>query len=317
MEVADAPWRDTGYVGFIHLGHTRLCKTFGSVAYHGSVTAYASPYFRVAYDDGDHEDLTGNELAPLLRIDDVEFTDPRRWAFDWTVVSMNKVHGFLPLIQSYVGRFELRLPGQWTASTADGAETNPINMASAAAFLQSETLLLVNEQRRSYTSARAQRTLGNYKNAALKLMWFALTHGWTLPPTADEFGLYLTKLSLIRDNSGALEQARNALKLICSLNGIDGAIYDALRVLAPLEKSRREYRHVTKKSAALTAAMVEAINQTYSYERIHRPLHQQWEFAFGSAVSAAFKLLARYDDAIKLYWDQDWCDVLDTHVRFY
>ena len=45
---------------------------------------------------------------------------------------MKKVHGFLPLIQSYVGRFELRLPGQWTASTADGAETNPINMAKAA-----------------------------------------------------------------------------------------------------------------------------------------------------------------------------------------
>ena len=192
-------------------------------------------------------------------------------------MSMNKVHGFLPLIQSYVGRFELRFPGQWTASTADRAETNPINMASAAFFLQSETLVLVNKRRRSYTGARTQRTLGNYRNAALKLMWFALTHGWTLPPTADEFGLYLTKLSLIRDNSGALEQARNALKLICSLNGIGGAIYDALRVLAPLEKSRREYRHVAKKSAALTAAMVEAINQVYSYERIHRPLHQQWD----------------------------------------
>jgi len=39
--------------------------------------------------------------------------------------------------------------------------------------------------------------------------------------------------------------------------------------------------------------------------------------AFGSAVSAVFKLLARYDETIKLYWDQDWCDVLDTHVRFY
>jgi len=44
-------------VGFIHLGHTRLCKTFGNAAYHGSAIAYECPYFRVAYDDGDHEDL--------------------------------------------------------------------------------------------------------------------------------------------------------------------------------------------------------------------------------------------------------------------
>ena len=117
---------------------------------------------------------------------------------------------------------------QWPASTADGADTNPINIASAAAFLQSESLLLVNERRRSYTSARVQRTLGNNKNAALKLMWFALTHGWALPPSAHEFGLYLTKLSLNHGNSGALEQARNALKLICSLNGIDGAFYETL-----------------------------------------------------------------------------------------
>ena len=63
--------------------------------------------------------------------------------------------------------------------------------------------------------------------------------------------------------------------------------------------------------------MVEAINTIYSYERTRRPPDEQWEFALGAAVSAAFKLLARHNDAEKLRRDPGFCDVLDTHVRFY
>ncbi len=317
LEPAAAARQDAGHVGFIHLGHTRLCKVFGGAAHYGSVTAYQKPFFNVVYDDGHNEVMTGNQLAPLLRVDDAAFADPRRWAFDWTIMTMLKVQGFLPQIASYVRSFGLSLPAQWLDLMPDDVDTSTPSMDTAAAFLQTETLLLTNEHRRSFTDARAHRTLANYKNAALKLVWFALTHGWSLPPTAYEFGLYLTKLSLIRDNAGALEQARNALKLICSLNSVDGSIYNALRVLAPLEKARREYRHVAKKSAALTAAMVEAINNVYSYERTRRPPDEQWEFALGAAISAAFKLLARHNDAEKLRWDPGFCDVLDTHVRFY
>jgi len=313
----DVTRHDTGYVGFIHLGHTRLCKAFGGAAHYGSVTTYKKPHFCVVYDTGLNEDLTGNQLAPLLRVNDAALADPRRWAFDWTILSMPKVQGFLPLIASYAASFGLSLPTHWTDPASDDADTSTTNMDTAAAFLRTETLMLTSEHKRSFTNARAPRTVTNYKYAALKLVWFALSHGWSLPPTADEFGLYLTKLRLIRDNAGALDVARNALKLICSLNSVDGSIYDTLRVLAPLEQTRREHRHVAKKSAALTPAMVEAINKVYSYERPQRPPNKQWEFALGAAVSAAFKLLARHDDAEKLRWNNGFCDVLDTHVRFY
>jgi len=113
LEPAAAARQDAGHVGFIHLGHTRLCKVFGGAAHYGSVTAYQKPFFNVVYDDGHNEVMTGNQLAPLLRVDDAAFADPRRWAFDWTIMTMLKVQGFLPQIASYVRSFGLSLPAQW------------------------------------------------------------------------------------------------------------------------------------------------------------------------------------------------------------
>jgi len=124
LEPAAAARQDAGHVGFIHLGHTRLCKVFGGAAHYGSVTAYQKPFFNVVYDDGHNEVMTGNQLAPLLRVDDAAFADPRRWAFDWTIMTMLKVQGFLPQIASYVRSFGLSLPAQWLDLMPDDVDTS-------------------------------------------------------------------------------------------------------------------------------------------------------------------------------------------------
>jgi len=91
FEPAAAARQDAGHVGFIHLGHTHLCEVFGNATHYGSVIAYKKTFFSVVYDDGHNEFMTGNQLAPLLRIDDAAFADPRRWAFDWTIMTMQVV----------------------------------------------------------------------------------------------------------------------------------------------------------------------------------------------------------------------------------
>ena len=43
--------------------------------------------------------------------------------------------------------------------------------------------------------------------------------------------------------------AKNALAIICSMNGVDRSQYNNLQATAALEAMRREHRSVTKKAA--------------------------------------------------------------------
>ena len=74
--------------------------------------------------------------------------------------------------------------------------------------------------------------------------------------TALEVGMYMAKLGVERNKVGALSVAKNALAIICSMNGVDRSQYNNLQATAALEAMRREHRSVTKKAAALTAGMV-------------------------------------------------------------
>ena len=85
--------------------------------------------------------------------------------------------------------------------------------------------------------------------------------------------------------------------------------FGATHVTAAIESVRCDTRGVTKKTAALKSDMVAAINEHYSFPRPARTPETQCEFALGSAISAVFKLLGRFDDAIKLLWNDNFCNV--------
>lgn len=101
------------------------------------------------------------------------------------------------------------------------------------------------------------------------------------------------------------------------MNNVDPAPYNTLRATAAVEAARRDHKHVVKKSAGLTVGMVWRISRRYAFERPGRAPEAQWEFAFGTSVGVAFKILLRYDDLSRCRWDPDYCDVFHTHVRFY
>jgi hypothetical protein len=91
---------------------------------------------------------------------------------------------------------------------------------------------------------------------------------------------------------GAPVTAKNAMAVLCSIIGMDDAPYKSLSATAVAQAARRDHKHAVKKSAALSAAMVRAINRRYYIPRRGRPRRRPWEFGFGTAVSVAFKNLA-------------------------
>ena len=70
-----------GWIHGVHLNVTTVVKTFAVAAgrfrkFRGTVTKFHAPYFLVRYEDHDGEDLSGWELAKLLRFPVDAFLDP-------------------------------------------------------------------------------------------------------------------------------------------------------------------------------------------------------------------------------------------------
>jgi hypothetical protein len=238
---------------------------------------------------------------------------------DWNIINMSLVPDFLSCVGQYLSSYGFALPKIWTGPGADASGgSNGADVDDGVdSFLRAEEAELKAFHLGLLSRARAARTLRNYRLPALKLLWFAYTRRWLWPPAPNEFGLYLAKLYKDRDNVGAPTTTKSAMSLLCSMNDIDGAPYSTLRTTAAIDAARREHKHVTKKSAGLTISMVAAINRRYSFERAGRALNEQWEFAVGTAISLAFKILLRYDDLARCLWDPDFCDIFYTHVRYY
>jgi hypothetical protein len=309
-----------GLVGCIELGQTEAAKMFGSVLYKGIVTRFQHPYYQVTYADGDVEEYTGRELARILKFKVSEIADPRRFYYDWSGLSMADVPGFVEHLVEYLAQFDIKLPTAWTdmGTREDTGAGDGMRSADAIEiFLRDEEYELRCFHEGLLSSARAARTLRNYRLAALKLVWYAFTRRLVWPLTGDAFGLYLAKLYKERNNIGAPTTTKNAMSLLCSMNNVDPAPYNTLRATAAVEAARRDHKHVVKKSAGLTVGMVWRISRRYAFERPGRAPGAQLEFAFGTSVGVAFKILLRYDDLSRCRWDPDYCDVFYTHVRFY
>ena len=307
----------TGHIGLVCLGCSLVTKIHDGIAHLGMVASYQRPFFRVHYYDGSSEDLTGDEIAAGLRLSLEQVQDPRRWMYDWSTFNPTRTPDFRAHIASYVRAYGFHLPPSWTGIQDGGSAHVASSSDSIDDFLRKEALWLEGRHKASMSEARAPTTLANYKNPVLKLAWFALSRRWAFPPTAEQFGLYLTKLRETQNNAGALTTAKNALSCICQLNGVDSSQYNALSVSLSTEGVLRAQRHIHKKSAALTAGLLRKINAQYSFLRPHRASNAQWEFAFGAAISAAFKLLARHSDMVRLLWDDNMCTIRDSHVQFY
>ena len=94
-------------------------------------------------------------------------------------------------------------------------------------------------------------------------------------------------------------------------------MYDTAKVNATIETVKRRNRRQVKEAAGLTPNMISAIIRKYGYPRQGRRPEHQREMAIGVAVAVGFKILLRYDDLVRARWNDGYCEVLETHVRFY
>jgi len=65
-----------------------------------------------------------------------------------------------------------------------------------------------------------------------------------VPLAGDMFGLYPARLYKERDNIGAPITTENAMSLLCSMDDVDLAPYNMLRVTAAVEGARRNHKRV-------------------------------------------------------------------------
>jgi hypothetical protein len=165
------------------------------------------------------------------------------------------------------------------------------------------------------SSARAARTLRNYRLPALKRVCYALTRRLSWPLAGDMFGLYLARLYKERDNIGAPTTTENAMSLLCSMNDVDPAPYASSYGSggggAPQPQARGE------KVRGLNG-WLDVAHQPAARLCATRPRPRA---ATGICVrpvlSVAIEFLLRYGDLARCIWDPDYCDVFHTHVRFY
>jgi hypothetical protein len=309
-----------GRVGLVILGTTRVEVPFAkhSGTFAGTVIQFCKPWFKVAFDDGDVADYEGHELARFIVFPEEDFYDPAFWYYDFSTMNPASVPGWRKACESFCESVSIDIPEAWLGGAKNFVAPNLDSAGeSADAFRVRERAELQAELRDMLGQAREKRTIMNLRNPGLKLLWWCASRHCSFPPSAADVALYGIKLAKGQDNIGAVRVSKNALSFICTFNDIPTLEYQSMRVNAALEAMRRKHKHQVKKAAGLTVSMVRAIIEAFGVASPTRPAHRQWRLAVGTSIGLGFKLLLRYDDLKRCRWDDGFCEVFPTHVRFY
>jgi hypothetical protein len=133
-----------GLVGCIELGQTEVAKMLGGVLYMGVITRFQHPHYQqVTYEDGDTEEHTGRELARILKLKLNEITDPRRFCYNWSGLSMADVPGFVEHLVGYLAKYSMKLPLVLTSTSANAEDVFKGDLDSVdaiEAFLREEEI---------------------------------------------------------------------------------------------------------------------------------------------------------------------------------
>jgi hypothetical protein len=86
------------------------------------ITRFQHPYYQVTYEDGDTEEHTGRELARILKLKVNKITDPRRFCYDSSSLSMADVPGFEEHLLGYLAKYSMKLPLVLTSTSANAED---------------------------------------------------------------------------------------------------------------------------------------------------------------------------------------------------
>ena len=309
---------------------TRVCKHFLSngswLSYLGWVVHFQSPLFRIRYDDGDSEDVSGRELQQLVlpRKSRTPLSDPRLFRYEVGVFNWFDVPEFALMIDETLQLHGIRVPPCWT--NPDERRLGVLIPAAPSTRLGYDDFVAAERRhasallRDASNGMNAKATVMGYRLHFLKLFTFASARQLAWPIPADELGLYTALLGHQRQNASAPAAAVAAAGFVSRLNdwGID---YSKTVAAAPQRQQARIHKLPAKKVAAVEAAHVMAILSVYVFANT-APALCEWALTIGCAIGLGFKLLLRYDDLIKCRWDDGFCEVFTSspagpYIRFF
>ena len=238
------------------------------------------------------------------------FFDTDAWFYDWSTIAPYRFDKWCLMLLAYLERFGLSVPGfffpniQAAVVQAGGPEEH-------LAALRDNVLSSIEGARASWTKIR---------NPILKAIWWFATHGLDFPPKRDYFALYLQDLANVRSNASAPAEAVTALNHFMAFNASSESPERTLAAeAAVIAASRRKYKSTFVQPEAVRSWMIGDFLWVY-VRQDPRPTSSPkaaWAVVIGAAFGLCYKAFFRWDCLRRCRFDEGWCVVCETHIRFF
>ena len=313
------------------VGGTRVCKDFlvssSWVKHFGWVVSFRRPLFRILYDDGDAEEVSGHELEQLVlpRESRTPLSAPQLFDYDLSCFNWFSVSEFNVMIDELLQQAGVRTPPCWTSEEERQLgvlipEAPSPATASAAEFVAAERAHTDALLRDASNGMLAKATQMGHRLPFLKLFCYASARHLPWPLPSEDLGRYAALLGSRRGNASAPAAAVAAANMVSRLNhwNLD---YNRTIAVAPQQQQARMHKSATNKVAAIEAEHVMAILSVYVFSNVSAAT-VPWALTIACSIGLGFKLLLRYDDLTKCRWDPGFCEVFLTspagpYIRFF
>ena len=245
-----------------------------------------------------------------LEYESAWFFDPDAWFYDWSTLAPYRFDKWCLVLLAYLERYGLSVPGFFFPNIhAAIVETGGPERHFAA--LRADVLTSIEGSKASWTKIR---------NPILKTIWWFASHGLDFPPRFDYFALYLQDLANIRYNASAPGEAVTALNHFMAFNALSESPVRTLVVeAAVVAASRRKYKSTFVQPEAVRSWMIGDFLWVY-VRQAPRPTGSHkaaWAVVIGAAFGLCYKAFFRWDCLRRCRFDEGWCVVCKTHIRFF
>jgi hypothetical protein len=307
----------SGIVGPVLLGAARIVRiTHGGMQF-GTVVSHCAPWYTIKMDyTGEITKMRGTSLVDVLVFSPQDFLDPTLFFYDFTTLNASKLPGWSMGMLDYLQAQDTMVPTSWLDNSATSASLDePARESEFSSYLARELSDIREHFLEISGEARAKRTMDKLHYPGLKALWWWASRHRHLPPTQLDVTDYLTYLEMHVGTTGSVELAREAIGVLCDLNGWEKDRVLGGRARVPLAALHRRNVHVIKKSAGLRVEHVRAILSIYAKLDTNKPWQLQWHLSFGIAIGTQFKVLARYDDLMQLRYDDGFFRVTPLFIE--
>mmetsp|Transcript_55441 Transcript_55441/g.75720 ORF Transcript_55441/g.75720 Transcript_55441/m.75720 type:complete len:391 (-) Transcript_55441:859-2031(-) len=237
------------------------------------------------------------------------FSDEQSFFYDWSAIQPYRWDNWRTSLSQAAQRFSIRLPASWLGSASDPL---PACGSSNAKRLRRAAM------DRLTTSSGL---LDSHRNPCLKFLWFCVCNELSKPLSDDSICIYMAFLYEHRSNLGAITDFLHGTSFLIqyqsdpnrTLLETDTTKFEFSSRVRALKKSfKSEFKSCPRTTLGLEPFMVSDILFVYVESSC-----LAWRIAVGCSVAVTFKLCMRFDCASRLRWDDSYCVITSSYIRFY